>query len=230
MNYKLIVMKKSILMISALMMLMACGGQKNQAESADAADSTNVDSSAVSGEQTNNSEANQNELLFVPDLTSDKPLDLSDGKDEIAKLFPVWVESDVFQEDEEEGVCRYNLDLGYEFPLQQLLEELPGPPVNVQEVGRVILIDLNKDGDTDALVCLGRHGNDENLYFDAYLWDEDRFGGTFALVENFRDIPNPGIDKESSNFIGRKGADREVWSWKGKDVIEKLQVDKNYYK
>ena len=40
-------MRKSILMISALLMLMACGGKKAQTESADAADSPVVDSAAV---------------------------------------------------------------------------------------------------------------------------------------------------------------------------------------
>ena len=36
-------MRKNILMISALLMLMACGGKKTQTESADAEDSTEVE-------------------------------------------------------------------------------------------------------------------------------------------------------------------------------------------
>ena len=163
-----------------------------------------------------------NELLFLPDLSNDKALDLSDGKDKMAKYFPVWDEGDAYQEDEEDGVVRYNLNLGYDRPLQQLFEELPGSPVNKQEVMRVILIDLNKDGNTDALVCLGRYGDEGNLYFDAYLWDEDNFGGLFSRVENFRNIPNPALDKETFNIIGHKGADREVWAWKGKNKIVKM--------
>ena len=163
-----------------------------------------------------------NELLFLPDLSNDKALDLSDGKDEMAKYFPVWDEGDAYQEDEEEGVVRYNLNLGYDRPLQQLFEPLPGTPVNKQEVMRVILIDLNKDGNTDALVCLGRYGDEGNLYFDAYLWDEDNFGGLFSLVDNFRNIPNPSFDKETSNIIGHKGAERQVWGFRGKNKIVKL--------
>ena len=46
-----------------------------------------------------------------------------------------------------------------------------------------------------------------------------------AFVPNvnsdFRQIPNPGIDKKTSNIIGRKGADREVWVVKGSELIKK---------
>ena len=46
-----------------------------------------------------------------------------------------------------------------------------------------------------------------------------------AFVSNvnsdFRQIPNPGIDKKTSNIIGRKGADREVWVVKGNELIKK---------
>lgn len=146
-------------------------------------------------------------------------MDLSDGKDKTSKYFPVWDEDIVYEEDEEEGVVRYQLSLGYDMPLQQLYEKLPGKPANKKEVGRVVLIDLNKDGHTDALVCLGRYGVNEDLYFDAYLWDES--GDVFALVKDYRQIPNPGIDKKTSDITSHIGSDREIWLWKGKNKIEK---------
>jgi hypothetical protein len=88
-----------------------------------------------------------------------------------------------------------------------------------EEVGRVILIDLNKDGQTDALICLGRYGVNKDLYFDAYLWDEK--GDIFSRVKDFREIPNPGIDKNTSNITSHIGSDIELWFWKGKNKIEK---------
>ena len=221
-------MKKSILMVSALMLFMACGGKKTGGDAA-VADSTSVkDTTAVADSvQTVADEATDEEdaiddLVFAPDLKSDKPLDLSDGKDKAAKYIPVWDEDIVYEEDEEEGVVRYQLSLGYDRPLQQLYEELPGIPANKKEVGRVILIDLNKDGHTDALICLGRYGVSKNLYFDAYLWDNEYC--LFNRVTNFREIPNPGIDKKTSNIISYIGSDREVWLWKGKNKnkIEKM--------
>ena len=161
-------MGKSILIVSAMMLLMACGGKKTSGEDATVADSTytkasvGADSVEIFVNEAKD-EDNIDELVFEPDLKSDKPLDLSDGKDKTAKYFPVWEEDIVYEEDKEEGVVRYQLSLGYDMPLQQLYEKLPGKPANKKEVGRVVLIDLNKDGHTDALVCLGRYGVNEDL-------------------------------------------------------------------
>ena len=220
-------MRKSILMVSALMLLMACGSKKSGSDDAAAADSTSVkDTTAVADSlQAVADEATADdaidELVFAPDLKNDKPLNLSDVKDDVEKYIPYWNEEDVYQEDEEEGVIRYNLNLGYDRPLQQLFQTLPGTPANKNEVGRVILIDLNGDKHTDALVCLGRYGVNKNLYYDAYLWDSSCY--YFTLVENFREIPNPGIDKKTSNITSHIGSDREIWLWKGKD---KTKIEK----
>ena len=220
-------MRKSIFIVSALMLLMACGGKKTNGDDAAVADSTNAQATAVADsvetvadEATDEDDA-IDELVFAPDLKNDKPLNLSDVKDDVEKYIPYWNEDDVYQEDEEEGVVRYNLNLGYDRPLQQLFQDLPGTPANKKEVGRVILIDLNKDGHTDALVCLGRYGVNKDLYFDAYLWDHDY--DVFNRVENFREIPNPGIDKKTSNITSHIGSDREIWLWKGKD---KTKIEK----
>ena len=221
-------MKKSILMVSALMLFMACGGKKTGGDAA-VADSTSVkDTTAVADsvqtvadEATDEEDDDMDELVFVPDLKNDKPLNLSDVKDDVEKYIPYWNEDDVYQEDEEEGVVRYNLNLGYDRPLQQLFQDLPGTPANKKEVGRVILIDLNGDKHTDALVCLGRYGVNKDLYYDAYLWDKDY--DVFNRVENFREIPNPGIDKKTSNITSHIGSDREIWQWKGKD---KTKIEK----
>jgi len=213
------------------MLLIACGGKKTSSDDAAVADSANVQATAVAdsvatvADEATDDEDTIDELVFAPDLKSDKPLDLSDGKDKAAKYFPVWDEDIVYEEDEEEGVVRYQLSLGYDRPLQQLYQVLPGKPANKKEVGRAILIDLNKDGHTDALVCLGRYGVNKDLYFDAYLWDKDY--DVFNRVENFREIPNPGIDKKTSNITSHIGSDLEVWLWKGKNknkIEKKLET------
>jgi hypothetical protein len=221
-------MRKSILIVSALMLLMACGGKKTSGDDVAVADSTDVNGTTavtdsvetVADEATDEDDA-IDELVFAPDLKNDKPLNLSDVKDDVEKYIPYWNEDDVYQEDEEEGEIRYNLNLGYDRPLQNLFQPLPGTPANKKEVGRVILIDLNGDKHTDALVCLGRYGVNKDLYYDAYLWDKDYC--FFTLVENFREIPNPGIDKKTSNITSHIGSDREIWLWKGKD---KTKIEK----
>ena len=219
-------MRKSILMVSALM-LMACGGKKASGDEA-VADSTNVQATAVADsvktvaeEAAADDDDEMDELVFAPDLKNDKPLNLSDVKDDVEKYIPYWNEDDVYQENEEEGEIRYNLNLGYDRALQNLFQSLPGTPANKKEVGRVILIDLNGDKHTDMLVCLGRYGVNKDLYYDAYLWDKSYC--YFTLVENFREIPNPGIDKKTSNITSHIGSDREIWLWKGKD---KTKIEK----
>ena len=225
-------MRKSILLASALMLLVACGGKKTSGDDAAVADSTDVNGTTavtdsvetVADEATDEDDA-IDELVFAPDLKNDKPLNLSDVKDDVEKYIPYWNEDDVYQEDEEEGEIRYNLNLGYDRPLQNLFQPLPGTPANKKEVGRVILIDLNGDKHTDALVCLGRYGVNKDLYYDAYLWDKDYC--FFTLVENFREIPNPGIDKKTSNITSHIGSDLEVWLWKGKNknkIEKKLET------
>ena len=220
-------MRKSILLASALMLLIACGGKKTSSDDAAVADSANVQATAVAdsvatvADEATDDEDAIDELVFAPDLKNDKPLNLSDVKDDVEKYIPYWNEDDVYQKDEEEGEIRYNLNLGYDRPLQNLFQPLPGTPANKKEVGRVILIDLNGDKHTDALVCLGRYGVNKDLYYDAYLWDKDYC--FFTLVENFREIPNPGIDKKTSNITSHIGSDREIWLWKGKD---KTKIEK----
>ena len=219
-------MRKSILIVSALMLLVACGGKKTSGDDAAVADSTDVNGTtavadsvkAVADEATD--EDDIDELVFAPDLKNDKPLDLSDGKDKAAQYIPYWDET-FYEENEEEGEVRYNLSLGYDRPLQQLCQVLPGKPANKKEVGRVVLIDLNKDGYTDALICLGRYGVNKDLYFDAYLWDNEYC--LFNRVENFREIPNPGIDKKTSDITSHIGSDCEIWLWKGKN---KTKIEK----
>lgn len=219
-------MKKSVLIVSALMLLVACGGKKTSGDEA-AADSTSVkDTTAVADSvKTVAAEATDeddtiDELVFAPDLKNDKPLNLSDVKDDVEKYIAYWDDS-FYEVDEEEGVIRYNISLGYDRPLQQLCEVLPGKPADKKEVGRMILIDLNGDKHTDALVCLGRYGVNKDLYYDAYLWDNEYW--VFGLVGNFREIPNPGIDKKTSNITSHIGSDVEIWQWKGKD---KTKIEK----
>lgn len=209
-------------MVSALVLLVACGGKKTSGEEAAAADSTDVKATAVADsvktvaeEATAEEEDDMDELVFASDLKNDKPLNLSDVKDDVEKYIPVWDDS-FYEVDEEEGVIRYDISLGYDRPLQQLCEVLPGKPADKKEVGRMILIDLNGDKHTDVLVCLGRYGVNKDLYFDAYLWDPSCYYFS-NFVENFREIPNPGIDKKTSNITSHIGSDREIWLWKGKD-------------
>ena len=178
----------------------------------------------------NEAQEESEELLFLPDVAHIQPEDLSDGKDNHKKYFPVWngEEKENDQVQEIDGVLHYNLSLGYDRPLQQLFKELPGNPVDKKEVARVIIFDLNKDGHSDALICLGNYdSNDPKYYFDAYVWNVDY--ENFEYVENFRNIPNPRIDTSYPGIVGRRGKTRELWVWQGMNKVEKSSVKKDYY-
>lgn len=221
-------MKKTVIILSAMLTMVACGGQKTQSGSQES-DSATVDSAAVVNEQ-NDSASNVGEekaddaslVVLKPDLTSIKALDLSESKSHENIMFPVWDEGDIW---EDEGVFSYDVNLGANgMRLQTLHQDLPGTPADKNEVMRQILVDINFDGFTDDLVCLGRQGEDKALYYDAYLWDEEELGGVFVYVEDFRKIPNPAIDKKAHCVYGTlskpDGTKRSKWEWKGKKIVQ----------
>ena len=82
-------------MVSALMLLMACGSKKSGSDDVAAADSTSVkDTTAVADSvQAVADEATADdaidELVFAPDLKNDKPLNLSDVKDDVVNKIAI---------------------------------------------------------------------------------------------------------------------------------------------
>ena len=221
-------MKKTVLFLSVLLTMIACGGQKTQCCS-DEGDSVAVDSAALVNEQKDSVPSVGEEkaddaslVVLTPDLTSIKPLDISESKSHKNIMFPVWDEGDIW---EDEGEFSYDVNLGANgMRLQTLHQELPGTPADKNEVMRQILVDINFDGYTDDLVCLGRQGEDKSLYYDAYLWDEEELGGVFVFVEDFRKIPNPVIDKKAHCVYGTlsksDATKRSKWEWKGKKIVQ----------
>ena len=136
-------------------------------------------------------------LALEPDLSSDKPLNLSGIDDHKDIAFPYWTEDDL---QKYEGNIVYDINLGsHGYPFQQLRRYLPGRPVDMKEAGRQILVDVNFDGISDLLICLGRYGSDKPLYYDAWLWNTEE--GQFSYDGHFRTIPNPAIDKQNNKIV-----------------------------
>ena len=136
-------------------------------------------------------------LALKPDLSSDEPLILSGINDHKEIAFPYWTEDDL---QEYNGNIVYDINLGsHGYPFQHLRRYLPGRPVDMKEAGRQILVDVNFDGISDLLICLGRHGSSKTLYYDAWLWNTEE--GQFDYDGHFRTIPNPAIDKKNQIII-----------------------------
>ena len=175
-----------------------------------------------------NAAVQKDEILLIPDLSSDKPLYLSDDSDKSGLIFPRYDTSDIWDED---GTMSYDINIGAGGShFQTLHKDLYGKPVSKKEVGRLILIDLNQDGYCDVLVCNGRYGKRQDLRFDAWVWQQQGDNGIFHFVEDFRNISNPAIRKGFSGIIGRNGHDEEMWGWvRNKDVRLSL-VTVNHYK
>jgi hypothetical protein len=90
---------------------------------------------------------------------------------------------------------------GFDYP-QDMLETF----------GNVWETDVNFDGHTDVLICLGRMpASDQTfVHYDAWVYDPD--DGKFYCQGTFRDIFNPEIDREEhrilSHYIARDGVTR----------------------
>ncbi len=172
-------------------------------------------------------------VQLIPDVNNDRVLNLSGKNDHKDIMFPVWDRDDIYTPDDEDvSEWEYCVNLGADgMPLQALQESLMGVPADIKEVGRQILIDLNFDGYSDLAVCVGRYGEDKALYFDAWIWDPEEFGGLFVRAEGFRNIPNPVVDnanqcirqmipapaiKEDAMVIDREKL-RQPQEWKYRD-------------
>jgi hypothetical protein len=90
---------------------------------------------------------------------------------------------------------------GFDYP-QDMLETF----------GNVWETDVNFDGHTDVMICLGRMpASDQTfVHYDAWVYDTE--DGKFYCQGTFRDIFNPEIDREEhrilSHYIARDGVTR----------------------
>lgn len=90
---------------------------------------------------------------------------------------------------------------GFDYP-QDMLETF----------GNVWETDVNFDGHTDVMICLGRMpASDQTfVHYDAWVYDPD--DGKFYCQGTFRDIFNPEIDREEhrilSHYIASDGVTR----------------------
>ena len=86
------------------------------------------------------------------------------------------------------------------------------PQAMLETFGNVWETDVNFDGHTDVLICLGRMpASDQTfVHYDAWVYDPD--DGKFYCQGTFRDIFNPEIDREEhrilSHYIARDGVTR----------------------
>ena len=224
-------MKKGFLFASVTMMVamtLSCDNKTNKNDkTVEVTDSTVVSlASETTTEVVNDEVVDDNVVALIPNTESDQPIDYSKGSDKEGLIFPTWDEDDIWDEGD---VLSYDINIGADHRhLQTLHEELPERPADKQEVGRLILIDLNFDGFCDLAVCRGRFGGNQTLFFDGYIWDDE--DGVFVGIPEFRSIAWPEVDTENQIIKGSRpipdGAEMQQWEWKqGKLVKTKEWID-----
>ena len=227
-------MKKVFLFASVTMMVamtLSCDNKTNKNDNTDEETDFTVESIASESttEVVNDEVVDDNVVALIPNTESDQPIDYSKGSDKEGLIFPTWDEDDIWDEGD---VLSYDINIGADHRhLQTLHEVLPELPADKQEVGRLILIDLNFDGYCDLAVCRGRFGGNQTLFFDGYIWDDE--DGVFVVIPEFRSIAWPEVDTANKTIKGSRpvpdGAEMQQWEWKqGKLVMTKEWIDEDH--
>ena len=195
-------MKKTMIFAAVALLWVSCGNKTGGA--ATDADSTAMEVTEVSDSLNKEVEApavNEDEadlLVLAPDLGSNTPLNLSGMEDHKDILLPDWTDEEL--QNDETGKTTYKVNLKTsQGVFQQLCGGINVRPTDMNEFGRLIIADVNFDGHSDVLVCLGRYDMEEYLYFDAWLWDPSKH--SFAYNEDFQYYGNPAIVKSKKEII-----------------------------
>ena len=193
-------MKKVLFCIAmmASVCLTSCAN-KAKADASDAADSTvavsNTDSANVSAGSA--AEMGEDDEAANDDPTNVEEWDVS--------VRTIDLDSDpryeVIIRDSKGKTLTFGERQGFDYPRDML-----------ETFGNVWQTDVNFDGHTDVMICLGKEPVSDQVFvrYDAWVYDPD--DNKFYSQGTFRDICNPEVDREGrrilSHYIARDGKTR----------------------
>lgn len=193
-------MKKVLFCIAmmASVCLTSCAN-KAKADASDAADSTvavsNTDSANVSAGSA--AEMGEDDEAANDDPTNVEEWDVS--------VRTIDLDSDpryeVIIRDSKGKTLTFGERQGFDYPRDML-----------ETFGNVWQTDVNFDGHTDVMICLGKEPVSDQVFvrYDAWVYDPD--DNKFYCQGTFRDICNPEVDREGrrilSHYIARDGKTR----------------------
>lgn len=193
-------MKKVLFCIAmmASVCLTSCAN-KAKADASDAADSTvavsNTDSANVSAGSA--AEMGEDDEAANDDPTNVEEWDVS--------VRTIDLDSDpryeVIIRDSKGKTLTFGERNGFDYPRDML-----------ETFGNVWQTDVNFDGHTDVMICLGKEPVSDQVFvrYDAWVYDPD--DNKFYCQGTFRDICNPEVDREGrrilSHYIARDGKTR----------------------
>lgn len=193
-------MKKVLFCIAmmASVCLTSCAN-KAKADASDAADSTvavsNTDSANVSAGSA--AEMGEDDEAANDDPTNVEEWDVS--------VRTIDLDSDpryeVIIRDSKGKTLTFGERQGFDYPRDML-----------ETFGNVWQTDVNFDGHTDVMICLGKEPVSDQVFvrYDAWVYDSD--DNKFYCQGSFREICNPEVDREGrrilSHYIARDGKTR----------------------
>lgn len=193
-------MKKVLFCIAMLasVCLTSCAN-KTKADASDAADSTvavsNTDSANVSAGSA--AEMGEDDEAANDDPTNVEEWDVS--------VRTIDLDNDpryeVIIRDSKGKTLTFGERNGFDYPRDML-----------ETFGNVWQTDVNFDGHTDVMICLGKEPVSDQVFvrYDAWVYDPD--DNKFYCQGTFRDICNPEVDREGrrilSHYIARDGKTR----------------------
>lgn len=193
-------MKKVLFCIAmmASVCLTSCAN-KAKADASDAADSTvavsNTDSANVSA-------GGAAEMGESDEAANDDPTNVEEWD---VSVRTIDLDSDpryeVIIRDSKGKTLTFGERNGFDYPRDML-----------ETFGNVWQTDVNFDGHTDVMICLGKEPVSDQVFvrYDAWVYDPD--DNKFYCQGTFRDICNPEVDREGrrilSHYIARDGKTR----------------------
>lgn len=184
--------------ILAAICLMACGN-KAKADATNATDSTATVSQTDSANVGAGSAA---EMGQEDDSANDDPTNVEEW-DVSVRTFDMDSEPkyEVIIRDSEGKTLTVGRREGFDYPADML-----------EPFGNVWQTDVNFDGRTDVMICLGLMPTSDQTFvkYDAWVYDPD--DNKFYCQSTFREICNPEVDREGhrilSHYIARDGKTR----------------------
>lgn len=193
-------MKKVLFCIAmmASVCLTSCAN-KAKADASDAADSTvavsNTDSANVSA-------GSAAEMGEDDEATNDDPTNVEEWDVSVRTIdLDSNPRYEVIIRDSKGKTLTFGERQGFDYPRDML-----------ETFGNVWQTDVNFDGHTDVMICLGKEPVSDQVFvrYDAWVYDSD--DNKFYCQGSFREICNPEVDREGrrilSHYIARDGKTR----------------------
>ena len=188
-----------IAMMTTICLASCANGKKTQADA-----DNNADSAAAvnNNDSANVGASSASEMSESDEVTNDDPTNVEEWD---VSVRTIELDSnpryEVIIRDNNGKTLTFGERNGFDYPTDML-----------ETFGNVWQTDVNFDGHTDVMICLGLMPTSDQTFvkYDAWIYDPD--DNKFYCQDSFREICNPEVDREGhrilSHYIARDGKTR----------------------